>query len=201
MPSTSGQIVQSQVCVNAFVTLCAVALLLAILSGDAMAQPIHNALELSQAKKAYSHGDCARAWDIAWPLAKMGDHEARYFLYGTIVDRMIPPGDTGFPKSTFIRHNLTLAAYAALATNRTQGGGSPTHQWVRTEIPKSIDALDLGARGDRVAQCYRSASSFHGCLSLALSLGIIQEFRDYAREVEAAARETGLSARCRAHPW
>jgi hypothetical protein len=174
--------------------------LLGDLSRDVRAQPGWDFPEFDQAREAYRREDCRGAWDIVWPLAKKGNHEARYFLHGTIVDRMIPPGDSGYPRSVFLRHNLTLAAYATLARARP-GRGDPNHRWARIDIPNSINALALGEKGDRVAQCYKSDASFQTCLDLAISLGVFQKFEDYALSTEAAARETGLTARCRPHPW
>lgn len=170
------------------------------LNRNVRAQSSWDLPEFNQASEAYKREDCRSAWDIVWPLAKKGNHEARYFLYGTIVDRMIPPGDSGYPRSAFVRHNLTLAAYATLARARP-GLGDPNHRWARIEIPNSISALALGSKGGRVAQCYKSDSSLQVCFDLAVSLGVVPKFEDYALGVEAAARETGLTARCRPHPW
>jgi len=166
----------------------------------ATAQTAWESPEFLQATEAFRRGDCQTAWDIVWPLAKAGSAEARYFLYGTIISRMIPPGDSGVPRSVFVRHNLVLAAYAALAVPRP-GQGDPNHRWARNEIPNSIKALALGVKGDRVAQCYKSDASFQECLALAVSLGIIPTFEDYAAQVERQAGETGLSARCSPRPW
>jgi len=169
-------------------------------SRDVRAQSSWDLPEFNQAGEAYKREDCRGAWDMVWPFAKKGNHEARYFLHGTMVDRMIPPGDSGHPRSIFLRHNLTLAAYGTLA--RAQPGmGDPNHRGTRVEIPNLINALTLGAKGDRVAQCYKSASPFQTCLDLAVSLGVVQKFEEYALSTEAAARETGLAARCRPHPW
>jgi hypothetical protein len=114
--------------------------LLGDLSRDVRAQPGWDFPEFDQAREAYRREDCRGAWDIVWPLAKKGNHEARYFLHGTIVDRMIPPGDSGYPRSVFLRHNLILAAYATLARARP-GRGDPNHRWARIDIPNSINAL------------------------------------------------------------
>jgi hypothetical protein len=169
------------------------------LCSGARAQSGWDLPEFNQAREAYRRGDCRSAWDIVWPLAKQGNHEARNYLYGTRLDRMMAPGESGLSKSTSIRHDLTLAAYAALARARP-GIGDPNHRSARIDIPNSINALALGANGGRVAQCYKSGTSFQECLDLAISLGVIQKFEDYARDVETVARETGVSAWCRPYP-
>jgi hypothetical protein len=180
-------------------TACASALAISIsISLPAKAQSVWNLPEFNQATEAFRNEDCRAAWDIVWPLAKQGNHEARYFLAMAMVGRLAPPGlPRELPEAAWDRHSLTLFAYAALATQSpTPWHGDPSHRWARKEVPLLIKKLALGLNGSRVAQCYASDASFQDCLDLAVSLGVVQRFEDYARDVERAARETGIQAWC-----
>ena len=170
------------------------ALLLA--AGPAVAEVKPGPVEIERARALVERGDCARAWNIVWPLAKNGDQKARYFLYSAITGRMIPPAVTK-DHTTWYRHVLVLAAYAAITPQEqmppTVGAG---HRFARIDVPASINALKLGADGERVAQCYANGPSFKTCLDLAVSLGVIPRFEEYARTTETAERETGIDAHC-----
>lgn len=163
---------------------------------EAKAQTGWDLPELAQATAAYKRDDCRGAWDIIWPLAKAGNNEARHFLFMAVATGMMAPGDPGLSMATTARHNLTLAAYAALAPSPKPSKGDRNHKWARDVVPNAILHLNLGSKGERVAQCYKSGPTFRDCLDLAVSLGVVQKFEDYARDVETAAQETGLGARC-----
>ena len=68
-------------------------------------------------------------------------------------------------------------------------------------MPRLMKGLALGAKGDEVAKCYQSGGAFRDCFDLAVSLGVIPRFEDYAEEVEKAERDTGMGASCRDPPW
>jgi hypothetical protein len=164
----------------------------------ALAQSTWDFPELKQATDAYQRGDCQRAWEIIWPLAKAGNHEAQYFLWASLIGKMMPPGHhSGLPRSSRARHELTLAAYAALARRGPNPlNGDPDHRWVQKEIPRLIDELGFGSKGKQVAQCYQSATSFRDCLHLAVSLGVVPAFEDYSKEIDTMARDTARGAYC-----
>jgi hypothetical protein len=155
--------------------------------------------EFKRAVVALGAGDCRTAWNTIWPLAKAGNADAFYFLGTSIFDRMSPPGVDPWSYPRGSRHSLTLSAYAALARLRP-GQGDPDHKWVRRQIPIDVKELALGTKGEQVAQCYQSGEAFQTCLDLAVSLGVVPRFEEYAEEVERAERETGRSASCRPHP-
>ncbi len=153
-------------------------------------------VELEQAEALLDSWDCKTAWNIAWELAKTGNQEARYFLYLSLTRRMIPPAVTS-EHTWHYRHGLVLSAYAALTPpEQLQPGNSPDHRAARHDIVFFISRLGLGPNGERVAQCYAGGLSPKTCLDLAVSLGVIPKFEDYARLTEEAARETGTVARC-----
>jgi hypothetical protein len=154
--------------------------------------------QFKRAREIYQRGDCRESWDILWPLAKVGNREARYLLWSMTLDRMMPPGRLG---AKWDRHHLTLAAYATLVPSPFELPGSEQHRGARKSIQNAIGALKLGPSGDQVAQCYKSGSSLPACLKLATSLGVVQRFEDYAADVDAEARESGLPARCLPRPW
>lgn len=138
---------------------------------------------------------------MMWPHAKKGSHEAKYFLWSTLIGRMIPPGQAALSRELMIRHLLTLAAYTAIGPKGPKPfGGHPDYLWARKEIPLLIDQLGLGPPGIQVAQCYRSDRSFQECLSLAVSLDVVQPFEDYAAMVDSQEQESGRHAFCRPRP-
>jgi hypothetical protein len=153
--------------------------------------------EFKEAAAALGRWDCKTAWEIYWPLAKAGNAEARYALRTSMIYNMNPPGVRFWSTSPAIwaRHSFTLAAYGALARPRP-GLDHPDHKGIRNDIPIHLKELALGAKGDQVAQCYKSGGAFRDCLDLALSLGVVPKFEDYAEEVERAERETGRPASC-----
>jgi hypothetical protein len=169
---------------------------LLLVAGPAVAEVKPGLAEIERARALVERGDCARAWNILWPLAKNGDQEARYFLYSAVTGRMIPPAVTK-DHTTWYRHVLVLTAYAAITPQEqmpsTVGAG---HRFARIDVPASINALKLGADGERVAQCYANGPSFKICLDLAISLGVIPSFEEYALKTEMAERETGIEAHC-----
>jgi hypothetical protein len=162
----------------------------------ALSQPGWNLPEFKQAAEAYGQGDCLRAWALLWPFAKKGSHEARYLLWALTIDRMILPGLRS--KSGWTTHDLVLAAYAALVPATPHPPpGDPEHRGARKAIQDAINGLELGENGARVAHCYKSGTSFQACLDLAVSLGVVQRFEDYAADVEDTMRETRTQASCR----
>lgn len=152
--------------------------------------------ELQKARAATARWDCRTAWEILWPLAKGGNNEARYLLMVAKVQNTAPPG-TNRQSSAEVRnrHSLTLAAYAALAQVPAHAA-DPNHRWLRESIPIYLRDLSLGSNGDRVAQCYASGRGFRDCLELAVSIGIVPTFEEYAEQVEAAEQRTGMPASC-----
>ncbi len=142
--------------------------------------------EFELASYAMSKGLCRTAWEQMWPLAKRGDHEAQLLLWGASLQYLAYPGD--FERHVWNRHKLTLAAYGALA--------APESNLLRKEIPIYIRELDLGPKGKQVSKCYERGSSFKECLTLAVSLGVVQKFEDYARDVDVVAQQPGMSAGC-----
>ena len=153
--------------------------------------------EFASATAALKDGDCKRAWEFVWPLAKQGNHEAQYFLRSAMIGKLKPAGFWSQPETDRTRQLLNMAAHAALAREGANPfQGDPNHRWARKEIPLLINQLGLGSKGDRAAQCYRSTASFRDCLTMAISLGVVQKFEDHAREVDAAADKCGISATC-----
>src|SRR4051812_3497740 len=91
-----------------FIVLCiSVCSLLSQSTRDARAQSNWDFPEFKQATEAYRADDCNTAWNLMWPLAKLGKQEARYFLSATTGDRMIPPGNAASSRSKFAYHKLT----------------------------------------------------------------------------------------------
>jgi len=177
------------------VLVCA---LLSAWTGNARAQTSRwDSPEFKEAAAAEARWDCKTAWDIIWPFAKMGNNEARFFLFKSVVNRTNPPGYySGLSSSSFSRHLFILGIYGALASVAPERG-DPSHAWARKEVPILINELALGQRGDLVAQCYKSGDALGHCLDLAVSLGVAPKFEDYAEEVENSARQTGRGASCR----
>ena len=150
----------------------------------------------AEAWAALRRNDCEGAWNILWPLAKNGDQEARYYLYWAVVQRINPP-DVATDPAILNRHFLTLSAYAALRpTERYSMGVASDGRFARIEVPVAISRLNLGEHGERVAQCYKAGEPLDACLQLGVSLGVIQEFEDYARDTDRRVREAGAKARC-----
>jgi hypothetical protein len=153
-------------------------------------------VEFKEAIAAFSRWECRRGWDILWPFAKAGNSEARYLLWSAHFNTSPPGLDLRTsPQTAWDRHKLTLGAYAGLA-RIPPGLGDPNHRFVRREIQIYLRDLSLGANGARVAQCYNSDGSFRDCLTMAVTLGVVPKFEDYAEEVEKAERETGKAASC-----
>ena len=153
-------------------------------------------VEFKEAIAAFSRWECRRGWDILWPFAKAGNSEARYLLWGAKFNPSPPGLDLRTsPQTEWERHKLTLGAYAGLARIPPSLGGV-NHQSLRREIQIYLRDLSLGANGARVAQCYASDGSFRDCLTMAVTLGVVPKFEDYAEEVEKAERETGRAASC-----
>lgn len=149
-----------------------------------------------EAIAAIKRRDCKGAWDLVWPLAKAGDQSARHFLYAWLVGKMLLPGVTR-DHAMYFRHYLTLGAYAAITPDKQLTfRGDPERRAVRGDILSSLHRMKLGRDGDRVTQCYATTVSFKKCLDLAVSLGVISRFEDYARDTEQAERETGAAAQC-----
>jgi hypothetical protein len=166
-----------------------IAFALSLIGGSAAAQMRTSTPEVQQAWDALARGDCASAWNTLWPLAKNGNQEARYFLYSATAGRMIPPGVTK-DHATWYRHVLVLAAYAAITPqDQIPSIAGAGNRFARIDVPASIAALKLGPDGERVAQCYSSGSSFKSCLDLAVSIGVIPTFEEYARKTETAERD------------
>jgi hypothetical protein len=139
--------------------------------------------------------NCREQWNILWPLAKQGNSEARYYLWAGMTDNLRPPG----PASQSIRKRqlLTFSVYATMAARRPAPlQGHPDHGWAHYDIPIFIKELALGPKGDRVAQCYTSKSPFDVCLKLAVSLGVVQTFEDFADELEASGQREHEMASC-----
>jgi hypothetical protein len=157
------------------------------------------ATESDQIKRAQTYlrdGDCVAAWNVLWPLAKSGSAEARYYLYGAVTFKLIPPGISG-DSASWYRHLVTLGAYAAIAPKRQISAEfAPTEAFARTAMPAAIERLNLGERGARVAACYKRASRFDDCLRLGISLRVIPTFEQYAQETNDAAKATGSLPRC-----
>jgi hypothetical protein len=168
-----------------------------LLGRVAFAQSAWDRPEFKQATEAIQRQDCKGAWEVIWPLAKAGSSEARYFLLGAIIDILTPPGVTP-SQPMFARHMLTLGVHGSLTA--THPVRAPK-DWPRKAMPLLVGPLSLGAQGDRVVQCYKTSPSFQTCIDLAVSLGVVQKFEDYARNVERAAEETGVDATCRPRPW
>lgn len=167
----------------------------------ALRQPRWNLPELKQALDVYRRGDCQTAWEIVWPLAKAGNQEVRYFLWMSMIDRMIPPGYASFSEPAYNRHALTLAIYATLVPpSPYPPPGDPNHKWARKDIPILIKLMALGPNGDQVAQCYETNPSFRTCMTLAVSLSVVQRFEEYADDVDIETRETGRPASCKPRP-
>jgi hypothetical protein len=157
--------------------------------------PNWNFPEFQLAAEAYQKGDCERTWDLMWPLAKSGKFEAIYFLWSTMVDKMLPPG--GISADSLARHSLIIAAYAAAGPQGVMPfHGDPSHSWARKEIPLLINQLRLPDPGHRVAQCYELSTSFSHCLKLGLATGVIIPFAEYAASVDREERKTGRRASC-----
>jgi hypothetical protein len=155
-------------------------------------------LEFKQATEAYRRGDCKAAWDVMWPLAKAGRYEAVYFLWSSMVERMVPPGRAVSSPDSVAWHMLTLATYAAAGPKGPMPfQGDPNHRWARREIPLLLNRLHPGDAGKNVADCYRSDPSFEQCLKLAIAAGVVQRFGDYAAAVDAETRKMGNGASCR----
>jgi hypothetical protein len=168
---------------------------LSLIGGSAVAQMRISAPEVQQAWTALQRGDCEVAWNTLWPLAKSGNQEARSFLYFA-TGRVNPPGVTK-DHASYYRHVLALAAYAALAPPESYLPGSVSDgRFARHDVPSAIRALNLGANGERVSQCYASDTRLEKCLNFGISLGVIPTFEEYARETELAARNTGITASC-----
>src|SRR5262249_37479360 len=140
--------------------------------------------EFKRAVVALDARDCRTAWNTIWPFAKAGNAEARHFLATSMIGHLNPPGVDFWTSSrgTWSWHALTLTAYGAMASLRPDQG-DPDHKWVRRAIPIHLRDLALGAKGERVAQCYRSGTSFRECLDVAVSLGVVPTFEDYADKV------------------
>jgi hypothetical protein len=159
-------------------------------------QSIWDRPEFKAASAATLGWDCKKGWDIRWPLAKAGSAEARYGLWTSTIFNTNPPGtDRETPAIIRERHGLILAAYGALARLRPEENAL-RQKALRNNIVLYLRNLSVGGPTERVAQCYRSGTAFSECLDLAVSLGLIPKFADYAQEVELAERETGKPASC-----
>ena len=157
------------------------AVVICISISSALGQPTRNAgaqsnwgfPEFIQATDAYRRGDCQTAWELMWPLAKAGRHEAIYFLWSSLVGKMIPPGNAASSPSDLHRHMLILAAYTAAGPKGANPfHGDPEYRWAHQEIPNLIAQLNFGREGQEVAQCYASNASFQECLRLAVKLDV-----------------------------
>jgi hypothetical protein len=156
--------------------------------------------ELQQAIDAGNHRNCREQWNILWPLAKQGNSEARYLLWAGMTGDLRPPGPTS--QSIRTRQLLTFSVYATMAARGPSPlQGDQDHRWAHSDIPIFIKELALGPKGDRVAQCYKSKSPFHTCLNLAVSLGVVQEFEDFADELDVSGQQEHETASCRPHAF
>lgn len=166
----------------------------------AQPQPDWDSPEFKLATDMYRRGDCASAWDLMWPMAKAGKYEAVYFLWSTTVDRMVPPALPITSQEARDWHWLTLSAYAAAGpTGSAPFGGDPNHRWATKEIPLLLNRVKRGEAGQRVAQCFSTNSQFKQCLNLAVEMGIVQRFNDYASAVDEIQR-AGAKAVCQPYP-
>jgi hypothetical protein len=162
----------------------------------AYAQARWDAPHFKQAGSDLASWNCSAAWNAIWPLAKRGDHDARLFLYSAMVYHLQPPGlHSSLSRHSHTQHMLTFAAHGALAPPE-RSDRKTIHDAVRKDIPAMIEQLKLGAEGGRAAQCYKLGGSFESCLTLAISLGVVQTFGEYAHDVDVLARESDSSATC-----
>lgn len=155
-----------------------------------------NAPALDEAELAAARWSCQRAWDLAWPLAKEGNDQARLLLLAIMTSNVNGPTYSQ-DQLDFARHRLVLGAYGALA-RPPDGRGDPAHRWIRNDIPNLIDQLGgLGPQGRQVSACYANGSPFRDCLKLAVSSGVIPTFEEYAKSVEVGVALNGKRASCR----
>jgi hypothetical protein len=184
---------------NALAVLACV-IIVGSMSESACAQSKWDLPALQQAVEAANSRNCRLQWYILWPLAKQGNAEARYLLWAGMTDSLRPPGPTS--QAIRKRQLLTFSIYATMAARGPSPPmGDPNHKWARTDIPIVINELSLGAKGTRVAACYKARSAYSTCLKLALTLGIVPTFEDFAEELDARAQQEQEAASCLPRPW
>lgn len=149
--------------------------------------------------EAIFRGDCQTAWDLMWPLARGEDHEAQHFLMEAVM-KMAPPGSDLESRTDFLRHILVFGMNAALS-DKLPGTTHPSlRDWPSQLFPFFLDLLALGEKGEQVAQCYKSQSTYQGCLNLAVTLGVVPSFSEYVKEIDDGAAKAGAAAQCRPDP-
>jgi hypothetical protein len=167
--------------------------------------------EFSIAREHFRRGEYHRGWETLWPLAKAGDHKVTlFFVVDWIVGGLRVPivdKDAEVPRDL-----LTLSAHGLLALREFYAAApEPTRfdieqnfpafeTFVRNEFAREITRSQPGPNGDRVAQCYRSTATYRECLDLAIALGVVQSFDDYARAVDEAVLRGGARATCAYNP-
>jgi len=158
--------------------LLAISASVALAADDAFTQTRRTLIEIDQAWAALRIDDCESAWNILWPLAKSGNVEARYHLYGAVVGKIVPPGVTKDPSSSY-RHTLALSAYAALRPREDYDSGTPSDgRFTRIDVPATIRALKVGEDGERVVRCYTSSSTLQSCLDFG---GVTRSHSDFRK--------------------
>jgi hypothetical protein len=167
-----------------------------IVDRSAQAYGFFDFRRFAPAIEALHRGDCKTAWDLVWPLAKSGDHHAQLFLSEATL-RMAPPGADTESGPIALRHPLIFGMNAALANRLFGSTHSSLRDWPSLLIPIIIEPMSLGASGERVVECYKSSSTYVGCLRLAESLGVVPSFAEYARDIDDTAAKTAASATCR----
>jgi hypothetical protein len=140
--------------------------------------------------------NCGQAWNIVWPLAKSGNEEAQYFIFSWLFNtpKLRLPGDVFDSRES--PQYRTLSVYAAAATTEFNEMMLAANSNWRRNFAKYIVATVPGAGGQSVAQCYENNKSGKECQQLAVSLGVVPSFKEFATNLDQTFRETGTRARC-----
>ena len=191
--------------VNSAIRVLTVGTALLISSLASASDAKYPAEEIERAREAHDKQDCRATWEALWPLAKSGNHDARYRLtLFIVVGRLNPPGRLS--TQMLMERALTFAAYSTLGKPLPNPvDGKLDHAWARRSIPNLIEGLSAHSTRQpdadaRVISCYRSNEPFKTCLDLGVSLGVIVPFDEIADAIDKSERQTGRSASCAQYP-
>jgi hypothetical protein len=144
----------------------------------------------SDALALYLSDRCDAAWNLLWPIAKLGDNDARFILAESLYMGCDLPHRNGRTADEESHLYNVLEAYAI-----SEPVKYPFYQEHEQLFREQLGGLNLFyhyAGAKEAAACYiylvdskdGSLAGAKKCLDKAISLGVIKHFKDFAADVD-----------------